>query len=210
MRSTRSTPVSRGLAACLILAVLALAAGEARASITMVALSPINNGNGTWTYNYQVNLSGDENANTGDFATLYDFTGLQGTPTLSGAFASGWQVNLPFLGQTPNGITPIPADDPAVVNIFLSRTGATILGNGTQQTLFDLQAISTIGPGIPRHAYSSLAHVAGDPTGATNATLGTVSGPAFLVPEPTSLALFGIGGAALVAGWWRKRFASKR
>jgi len=191
----------------LIAAALAAAAlgGTARAGLvpSSVTVTP-DAGNFRWTY--AVVLPTDMKLQSGSYFTVYDFGGL-----VAGSISApdGWAVSTGNAGPVPTGLHP--SDDPNQINLTFTYNGPTIptgqlgLGNfwadstlsTSVQTEFtaqnpqastgnlDRNLVETISPGTP-------GSTGGGDTGGGG---GTVSG----VPEPTTLALAGLGLPALGA-----------
>ena len=144
------------------LAAFALAVPTAEAAITPTLIAVTPNGDGTFTYTYNVDLAEDQNAmNDGvfptgattptgpgdpssafqDYFTIFDFAGL-----VAGSWTQpeGWTFALNFVG--PNGTTATPSDDPGLLNIYWVRTGEDLagpqdLGNFSVRSAFGLVAL---------------------------------------------------------------------
>jgi hypothetical protein len=116
---------------------------SANASITLTLTSVTPQMGGKFLYTYSVDLipaARLDPAGTGipAFVTLYDFSGLTGTPTCPANF----QVSVQNIGRTPPLI--IAPDSPTTANITCSYTGATTVVAGAH--LGNLTAVSTNGP----------------------------------------------------------------
>jgi hypothetical protein len=194
--------------------VLAVPTAEAAITPTLVSVSP--NGDGTFTYTYNVDLAEDQNAmNDGafpvggsttptapgtpsnlfqDYFTIYDFAGLVGD---SWTQPAGWTFSFALTGPTPSSTTA--ADDPNLFNIYWVRTGdpdilgPTDLGNFTVRSIFGLVALDN---------YTSDATRSQGPTAGTAvASIGSTNVPQVSggnplpndVSEPGTLLLLGSG-----------------
>jgi hypothetical protein len=202
----RRTQITRLFAA----AVAALAiTGTTRAGILPVTVTVTPEaGNYRWTYS--ISLPTDMKLQAGDYFTIYDFGGLVAgsqfaTPTDVGGT---WEISTANAGPIPLGLNP--DDDAAIPNLTFKYTGPVIpegkvgLGNfGAASTVgtnsltdftaqnrqvstgeLDRNIVDTFAPGPP--------DVPPPPSG---------------VPEPTTLALAGIGLPLLAAA---RRFRSKK
>jgi hypothetical protein len=130
--------VGTALVVCLL-----AGAASARAAITPTLASVIPNGDGTFTYVYDVDLAADQavlstgatpiggvtptgpgepSATFQDYFTIYDFAGLVGGATQP----AGWAFGFNTVGPTPS--TTSPADDPTLYNVFWVRTGDPVAG----------------------------------------------------------------------------------
>lgn len=182
----------------------ALMAGSASAHSILVAFNSATPSGSNWTYTYSITLAGGtgSNANTlssGDYAVLYDFQGLVGTPTFTGPDAGD------FGGVNVEATTPFPiaqgagqTDSPAISNIeFTYTSGTNLNGNpvtGASIFLGTLTAVSKYGPS----AGSSLYYAAQD-----HQTSGfSVQGNSGFDVGPTAVpaANAGFGGAAILLG----------
>jgi hypothetical protein len=108
-----------------LLASVALFAGPSvKADIIPLFDVVVDNGDGTCTFNYNVEVSGGTRVNTGDYFTIYDFNGY----IAGSAFApADWAIATPLTGVTPGN--QIVVDDPSIVNLTFTYTGAaTIFG----------------------------------------------------------------------------------
>ncbi|GEM_PF-6780632 len=178
-----------------------------------------------WQYQYTLTIDTVEKINTSEFPTdavLFDFTGLQGTPTFSSAVGTlSGTVSTPLLGTLPPPpIATVTHDLASVPNIDISFSGTAGPAGGTdsctttlgitfagQECLGVLTADSMFGPGVlePYAADAIQIHLpAGPDTHGYNGndTLGPV-------PEPSSMMLLGpglLGFAPLV----RRRAKRKR
>jgi hypothetical protein len=174
------------------LGLLVLSGREAKATIIPNLDSVINNGNGTFTYNYHADLASDQRVDPkgskSDFLTIYDFAGLvAGSAHVNQA---GWTVSVQNIGITPP--STLPTDDPLIPNITLTHTDTTTTIPGPQNPLITFSAISSAGPvGIIAFA-AQATRSTGPLIGTKIQNVGAVNGPGF-VPEPASLALLGIG-----------------
>ena len=195
------------------LGAFALAVPTAEAAITPTLISVTPNGDGTFTYSYNVDLAEDQNAmNDGatptggttptgpgdpsstfqDYFTIYDFAGLVGGSSTQPA---GWAFGANLIGPTAS--TTSPSDDPNLFNIFWVRTGTDILGPADLGTFsvrssFGLVALDN---------YTSDATRSQGPTAGTAvASIGTANVPQQQggvpfpgVSEPGTLMLLGSG-----------------
>jgi hypothetical protein len=208
------------------------AAGQrpAHATITMTfgsVTGPV--GNFTWSYNGVVsNLSrvnglndgtpgpGGVGAAPGDFFTFYDVLGLiPGSETMP----ANWVVTEQPLGATPGfnllanndahypGV--IPPDDPLITNVtFRYSPGAAIapiLGGPTGLGAFTFRSSTNLGA---LDAGASADHV--NNPGATDNQSESSNVPVFrpsilAVPEPGTMALFGLGAVGLFLKLRRRR-----
>ena len=152
----------KSVVAAAVLAGCVFAAPAAHAAITPTLISVTPNGDGTFTYTYNVDLAEDQNAmNDGlfptgattptgpgdpssafqDYFTIFDFAGLV---AFSWTQPEGWTFALNFIG--PNGNTTPPSDDPGLLNIYWVRTGEDLagpqdLGNFSVRSAFGLVAL---------------------------------------------------------------------
>jgi len=189
---------------------LAAPAVEAAITPTLVAVTP--NGDGTFTYTYNVDLAEDQNAMddgavqptgttpTGpgalsntfkDYFTIYDFAGLVGG---SWTQPEGWSFSFAATGPTPS--TTTPSDDPNLLNITWIKTsgdvaGPSDLGMFSVRSVFGLVALDN---------YTSDATRSQGPTAGTAvASIGSTNvpqqsgGTPFVVSEPGTLMLLGSG-----------------
>jgi hypothetical protein len=209
-----------GLAALAAAALLGTAQ-DARALYApqLVGGSPtVEGANYRWTYNLVWGTSGNPlflitagtGANAGvlspgtvgsqDFVTLYDIQGyVPGSVAVSGAGVNHAALTpLVFTGITGPGT--LPEDLPTLVNLTFRYTGANL---NVDQTFGTVSFLSTIGTSYELGFYTSQytnSGVANSKVG----EIGRVTLPA-IIPEPSSVALIGMGVAGLFGYGYRRR-----
>ena len=201
----------------LFVLVLALSAiASANIIPSLISGSPTGTGPFTWTYDFQ--LSGDQNAlvgaapslgttgtvvsNTfaglGAFVTVYDFAGYNGT--CGGPL--GWTCTAQATGYTPTLVNP--TDNAGLVNITWTHTsGADVIGGGlgssTDLGNFTAQSIYGV-PVLGMYASRAVKNTSGA-AGTIGSNVGNLTVPN--VPEPATMGLIGIGLVGL--GLLRRR-----
>src|SRR5262245_30499775 len=190
----------------LMLAVAALAAftaaSTARAGMIPVQVSVTPDGSSQrWTYGVVVTT--DVQINHGDSFTIYDFGGLVPGTVVT---PMGWSLSMDMSG--PDRLGTHPADDPSLVNFTFTYTGdapvpgSAGLGNFSALSDFSDHATSD---------FTSSSHRQVDGRLENNITTTDVpaphlSEPPSQTPEPTTLALLGLGlPVAGLMQWMRRR-----
>ena len=183
----RLNSIARLFAVGIVAAALAAPAqaGIIPASVTITPES----GNFRWTYS--IVLPTDQKLQAGDYFTIYDFGGL--VPGTNSQPAD-WAYSSAKGGPVPPGLAPI--DNPAIDNLTFTYGGATIPSG--QVGLGNFWAVSTVGESV------TVAFTAQNPQASSGQldrnivdTLApapaTVIIPPSGVPEPTTMALAGLG-----------------
>jgi hypothetical protein len=166
---------------------LFLAAG-AQAQIVPYLTSVTPNGNGTYTYDYTVNVEAGTTVNFNSYFTIYDLYGLQSVATPSGL----WTDSTQNTGVTPPSWSP--TDSSSAPNVTWTYTGGPSISGQSYLGEFDI--VSTQGsatpatyPGAGDYSYSALE----SDNGESETGVSFVSTP--VAPEPAAL---GIGAVALM------------
>jgi hypothetical protein len=172
---------------------------------TSVTIAP-DGGNFRWTYG--VDLTSNVHVQSGDFFTIYDFSGLVTGPgnSLSNIVPpSGWTVTSSMVGQTPPGVSPV--DNASVANLTFTYSGPTITSPGS---LGNFWAISTEGSSTTAD-FTSLTHTnaGGSPEANITTTSAPVIGAIANSPEPATLAMLGLSLPVFCVGRWLRRQLSK-
>ena len=143
-----------------------------------------------WTYT--ASLTDEQNANTGDFFTIYDFGSI--VPN-SNSQPAGWTLSTSLLGNTPSQ-TNAP-DNPNILNLTWTYTGPAIVGSspaGKNMGPFSVEAFTRDTRFSYFAAQGTLAQ--GPNTGSKVGNVGVIAVP---VPEPSTIALIiGTGGLGVV------------
>lgn len=178
-------------------AAVAVAGSSARAGLLPVSVSvQPEAGNFRWTY--AVVLPTDMKLQSGDYFTIYDFGGFTGAAGVSSAgpddsFLAHWSFTSTNLGPTPERLNP--QDDPNIPNLTFKYNGPTIpsgqigLGNFWATSTFESTADSWFTGINPRSLDGAIDRNITE----TLVPLGTTPTPTPGVPEPTTLALAGLG-----------------
>lgn len=150
------------LCLCLYCALAFAAWGQ----IVPVLISVTPNGDGSFTYTYNVDLAEDANAAANDYFVLYDFG-----PLLAPLGPAGWEF---FANPvTPPGVVPVQ-DHPLIPNVGVRRTATTILGPADLGNFSIRSSIGLVGSGqFASRATQSQGATAGTPL----ANIGSVSFP---------------------------------
>ncbi len=181
------------------------------ASANIIPTSTTITGSGPYLWTYNLQLSSDQNVNSGlapttnpvahanlnfgGFLTIYDFNGY-----VAGSCAGpvGWVCTKQNVGFTPDDV--IPTDDPAIVNLTWAYTnGPTIFGqpNGVDLGFFSALSIYN-NPTLVSYAGRGIAN-AGPQIGTIADNVGNTQGPldetiaGAPVPEPGTFILLGAG-----------------
>lgn len=207
------------LVCSLILGFLCLSAiaGRAQAAFKLDYVSTTPLGGGISSYNYNIvfsTLTGQESvisdafvlspgtSGTQDFVTIYDISGFLSTSVGANPFT--FQTQL--LGV--NGPNTAPGDDATLPNITYLYTGPTL----TSATVFTGISIVSTSSGTSTDFYTSQQTNVSE-TGTKIGEVGTVTVPGplqevVLVPEPASLAIWGLGAlGCAIAGYRRRKSA---
>lgn len=152
------------------------------------AATPVSGG---CEFSYDVGIADGSRVNTGDYFTIYDFTGL-----VSGSevFPVDWAVSEQLVGITPAGVDPsaFSGDSGSVMNITFTYTGAATLFGPTViggPAAFRATSSSCFTTGLGTYASAAHKNNPGSPddnTAQNNA--GFLVTPA-AVPETSSLML---------------------
>lgn len=182
------------------------AAQDAKAVYSPTLVNVVDNGDGTYTWNYNVNWStltpATSELTTGDFFTLYDVNGyVAGSATTTGgsdhAFLSAQNIGI-------NAPAQAPPDNPNVVNLTFQYTGS---GTSEASKTFSGISFKSIVPGTVTQTlgwYSSqYLNLTTTPSSDIGES-GRVNLPG-VVPEPSSIALVGMGLAGLFGYGYRRR-----
>ena len=181
-----------------IFALLALgAANAAQADIipSLTVGSPVQVGS-LFRYDYTATLAADQQLQSGNFFTIYDFQGF----TNFGTVAANFSPSSQFTGITPNDV--IPADNAGILNISFVYSGPTLNnppagGQGVSVELGTFQVFSTLNQGAQLLNFASRAiKNNGDSAGSTVSNVGFTSGPG-AVPEPSVWAMLLVGFGAI-------------
>lgn len=199
--------IARLFAAALVAVAVA---APARAGLLPVSVSiQPEAGNFRWTYS--VVLPTDMKLQAGNYFTIYDFGGyVPGSANVTSPFpddsaAGFWTVSTSNVGPTPALLNP--NDDPGVSNITWTYNGPEIpsgkvtLGNFSATSLFDQTQSSFFTATNPR----AIDGVIDSNITETISPVGTTPTPTPGVPEPTTLALAGLGLPILGVARWVRR-----
>jgi hypothetical protein len=166
---------------------------------------------GGFNWNYAPNVTVDQKVSPGDYFVIQDFQGYNGTHSEP----AGWTLVTPSIGPTPTGV--MTKDDPTIPDLVWKYDGTgsapSIAGPAS---LGQFTAGSTIGAKALGWFVSQGTRSTGVDAGTKISNIGQenipFSAPAPAgseVPEPTTLALFGIGlPLAIAAGRRRRRTMS--
>jgi hypothetical protein len=185
-------------------------ATPARAGLLPVSVSiQPEAGNFRWTYS--VVLPTDMKLQAGNYFTIYDFGSyIDGSASVTSPFpddaaAGFWTVSTTNLGPTPNMLNP--HDDAGIANITWTYNGPEIpsgkvtLGNFSATSLYDQTQTSFFTATNPR----AVDGVIDSNITETITPIGTITPPPPGVPEPTTLALAGLGLPILGLARWVRR-----
>lgn len=167
---------------------------SARADIipTYVSNTP-SGGNTIWSYN--VNVTVDQNATSGDYFTIYDFGDFIAGSNVQ---PDGWTFSFALVGVTPGDTTP--PDSPSLYNLTWTYTGAAIIGGsaaGTNIGPFSI-AVAGLSDATANGYFTAQGTRSGDPEGTKISNVGRITIPV-AVPEPSTIALIaGTAGLGMV------------
>jgi len=195
--------------------------GQARAEIllTLAGGSPTNNLNGTYTYTYDVYLTGGYQlnmtgggGNTANLFTLYDLQGyVPGSATSAAAGFAQAGVSEQLVGVTPPATAPV--DDPTILNATFRYTSPTVTSNATTNPDLLLGTVSfestdgIVGDSNVMYAAAAQKYTPGSPANGQLANdVSLVAGPS-VIPAPPAIVLFSSGLPLLGAAFlrWRRR-----
>lgn len=188
-----------GALAALGLATLGLS--QSRASITVALVGGPTPVAGGFDYDYSLSWSAGDVLTSGDFFTIYDFAGLvSGSETVP--LGSGFTFTEQNVGITPPAETSV-VDDPLIPNITFTYSGPPL--PPSQSPLLSFSATSTFGTVNASGAFTG--SIQNDTLPQKNQSIGPLTVPATSgVPEPSTMVLAGLGGAALLL--FRRRKAT--
>lgn len=184
----------------LVILVAAVVNGRADIIPTFIGASASLDQQGT-VWSYTINITDEQNANTGDFFTIYDFSSV--APIASNQPA-GWTFSAQLVGVTASQTNP--TDSVSLYNLTWTYAGPTIIGNSPDGKNIGPFSVTTAGAFDPEFppilhdgqftAQGTLA--TGPNAGSTVSNIGIVSVPA-AIPEPSTIALIvGAGGLGVV------------
>ncbi len=160
-------------------------------------------------WNYEIDLDPGVFLKNDNFFTVYDFQGLQGTPVWTPDVAvNDWKVDEAGTGRDPNKIK-IPNDDPTLLNVTVTYTGATQFpAPGTDRgtgllKLGTLTLTGLVGEGAPQQLLTYGSNSSQNDSGALFGHSSATFGPT-AVPEPSTVGLM-VAGLAVVGTLVRRR-----
>jgi len=161
----------------------------ARADI-IPTLSSVTPAGSNFTWNYNSNLTVDEQINPGNFFTIYDFGNFVSG---SNSQPAGWTFSSSLLGVNPSLVTP--TDNGAILNLTWTYTGSTPITTIGSLGIF---SVVTNTNQLGSADFASAATRSTGPTAGTEVdNVGTVSVP---VPEMSALLpIFSVCGAGLLS-----------
>ncbi|CAN5839321.1 hypothetical protein BH23PLA1_BH23PLA1_24960 [soil metagenome] len=162
----------------------------------------------TYRFNLSFTTALDPNAGTsverleaGDFLTIYNLAGyVPGSATVPGG---GFTITEQFIGI--NGFEQTAAfNNPTLLNVTFIYNGPTLFAD---RSFNGVTIRSTVGPGIATGRFTFETTKNTDPF--INTPIGGTGFVAVPIPEPISMALLGIGGAAAFGIFRRRSIAVK-
>lgn len=188
-----------------VLSAAILAAGlsaPAQAGLLPVSTSVYQEDNGSYRYTYGVVLTSDSTLKSGDYFTVYDFSGyVDGSATSS---ESGWTVTASNSGSTPSGINS--GNDENTVDLTWTYTGEDKTG---QVGVGNFSANSTNAANDGTTTFVGQTHTAsGQSEGVVTQSTGpsaTTDDGAAQTPEPATLVLLGLALPFAGVQMWRRR-----
>ncbi len=181
---------------CLSALVCAITLSAVAGTVNNFPWPPTSNGDGTFTWGYSLSIGQNESISNGNYFIVYDFAGLQGTPTAP----VDWAASTQFTSPSPSVILSY-TDDPTIENLVFTYIGNSILSG--PQTFTGFSAISNTDTYVLKDGFARTSNQAG-----LQSSDNAIASPAVVtaVPEPASIA-FVLTGAVGVLGSLRKHLA---
>ncbi|HXP34936.1 MAG TPA: hypothetical protein VN827_05260 [Chthoniobacterales bacterium] len=140
-------------------------------------LSSVTGSSPNFTWNYSANVTVNENINTGDFFTIYDFGSI--APG-SNTQPTGWTFSQSLIG--PTAALTSPTDNPNILNLTWTYTGTTPITGSAALGIF---SVMTGTDQLKTGQFTASAtRNSGPDAGTKISNIGSVAVP---VPEPSAV-----------------------